>query len=192
MEIGSGAHPPPYPKCNGVEFHSTKTKDSNREAENYRVPECIILHLHVTYESVFKSFRTESIKKYTLTTINTRWEATQRVMVAKLTRLTHKIAIQLHLVVESCTIRNSRSRRSVRKLLDIVSYMAWLLEGKGQRQRSPCQKLSFVWRHHMDPKFSETFPQAIACRLNFVMRRLSTVEKPARTSKQTNSIYTKF
>jgi hypothetical protein len=31
-------------------------------------------------------------------------------MVAKLTRLTHNIAIQLYLVVESCTICNSRSR----------------------------------------------------------------------------------
>jgi hypothetical protein len=40
------------------------------------------------------------------------------VMTAKLTRLTHKIAIQLHLVVESCTICSSRSRRPVRKLLD--------------------------------------------------------------------------
>jgi hypothetical protein len=30
------------------------------------------------------------IMKYSLTTINTRFEATQRVVVAKLTRLTHK------------------------------------------------------------------------------------------------------
>jgi hypothetical protein len=37
-----------------------------------------------------------------ITIINTR-EATQRVMAAKLTRLTHKIAIQLYLVAESCT-----------------------------------------------------------------------------------------
>jgi hypothetical protein len=42
------------------------------------------------YEGVSRSFRTESITKYTLTTINTLWEATQRVMAAKLTRLTHK------------------------------------------------------------------------------------------------------
>jgi hypothetical protein len=34
-------------------------------------------------------------------------------MVAKVTTLTHKIAIQLHLVAESCTICSSRSRRSV-------------------------------------------------------------------------------
>jgi hypothetical protein len=39
-------------------------------------------------------------------------------MAAKLTRLTHKIAIQLHLVAESCTICNSLSWRPVRKLLD--------------------------------------------------------------------------
>jgi hypothetical protein len=69
------------------------------------------------YEGVSKSFRTESITKYTLTTINTRWEATQRVMAAKLARLTHKIAIQLHLVAQSCTICSSHcSRRPVRRL----------------------------------------------------------------------------
>jgi len=45
-------------------------------------------------------------------------------MAAKLTRVTHKIAIQPHLVTESCTICNSRSRRPVRKLLDKPSYAA--------------------------------------------------------------------
>jgi len=50
------------------------------------------------YDGVSKSFRTETIEKYTLTTINTRWEATQGIITAKLTTLTHKIAIQLHLV----------------------------------------------------------------------------------------------
>jgi hypothetical protein len=44
-------------------------------------------------------------------------------MAAKLTRLTHKIAIQLHLVAESCTVCSSRSRRPVPKLLDTPSYM---------------------------------------------------------------------
>jgi len=43
-------------------------------------------------------------------------------MVAKLTRLIHKIAIQLYLVAESCTICSSSSRRPVRKLLDTPSY----------------------------------------------------------------------
>jgi hypothetical protein len=61
------------------------------------------------------------ITKYTLTTINTHWKATQMIMAAKLTRLTHKIAIQLHIVAESCTICSSRSRRPVRKLLDTPS-----------------------------------------------------------------------
>jgi hypothetical protein len=69
-----------------------------------------------------QNFRSEFITKYTLTTINTRWEAAQRVMAAKFTRLTHKIAIKLQLVAESCTICCSRSRRSVRKLLDIPFY----------------------------------------------------------------------
>jgi hypothetical protein len=43
-------------------------------------------------------------------------------MAAKLTRVTHKIAIQLHLVAESCTVCSSRSRRPVRKLLDTPSH----------------------------------------------------------------------
>jgi hypothetical protein len=43
-------------------------------------------------------------------------------MAAKLTRRTHKIAIQLHLVAESCTICSSRSWRPVRKHLDTPSY----------------------------------------------------------------------
>jgi hypothetical protein len=75
-----------------------------------------------TYECASKCLRTESITKYKLITINTRWEATQWVTEAKRTRLTHKIAIQLHLVTESCTICSSRSRRPVWKLLDTRSY----------------------------------------------------------------------
>jgi hypothetical protein len=44
-------------------------------------------------------------------------------MAAKLTRLTHKIAIQLHLVAESCTIYSSRSGQPVQKFLDTLSYL---------------------------------------------------------------------
>jgi hypothetical protein len=44
-------------------------------------------------------------------------------MAAKLIRLTHTIAIQLHLVAESCTICSSRSWRPVQKLLDTPSYV---------------------------------------------------------------------
>jgi len=45
-----------------------------------------------------------------------------KVSAAKLTRLTHKIAIQLLLGAESCAICSSRSRRPVQKLLDSPSY----------------------------------------------------------------------
>jgi hypothetical protein len=78
-------------------------------------------HICRIYEGVSKSSRTESITKYMLTTINTRWEATKRVMAAKLTRPTHKTAIQLHLEAEGSTICSSRPRRPVRKLLDTSS-----------------------------------------------------------------------
>jgi len=47
--------------------------------------------------------------------------ATQRVMAAKFTTITHKIAIQMHLEAESCTICSPRSSRPVRKLLDTLS-----------------------------------------------------------------------
>jgi hypothetical protein len=63
------------------------------------------------------------VMKYKLTSTNTHWEATKRVMAAKLTRLTHKIAIQLHLVAERCIIRSSRSKRPVRKLFDTPAYV---------------------------------------------------------------------
>jgi len=43
-------------------------------------------------------------------------------MAAKLTRLTHKIAVHLHVVAESCTICSSGSRRPVRGLLDVPSF----------------------------------------------------------------------
>jgi hypothetical protein len=43
-------------------------------------------------------------------------------MVAKLIRTIQKIAIQLHLVAESCTICSSRSRWPVRELSDTPSY----------------------------------------------------------------------
>jgi hypothetical protein len=78
-----------------------------------------------TYGVITKSFRTESIRKCTITFGTTRWEATKMVMAAELTRLTHQIAIQLHLVTKSSTICSSRSRRPVRKLLDTPSYVLY-------------------------------------------------------------------
>jgi hypothetical protein len=56
----------------------------------------------LSYEGLSQSFQTESITKWTK--INTRCETTQKVMATELTRLTHKIAIQLYLVAESCTM----------------------------------------------------------------------------------------
>jgi hypothetical protein len=44
-------------------------------------------------------------------------------MAAELTRLTHKIAIQLRLMAESCTVCSSRSRRPVRTLLYTHMYL---------------------------------------------------------------------
>jgi len=60
--------------------------------------------ISATYEGISKSFRTESIMKYKLTFGITRCCPLQRVMAAKLTRLTHKIAMRLLLVSESCNI----------------------------------------------------------------------------------------
>jgi len=76
--------------------------------------------MKATHEGVSKRFRTESIMK--TTTINTHKEATQSVMAVKLTRLTHKITIQLHLIAESYTLCSSRSTRPVRKLSDTPLY----------------------------------------------------------------------
>jgi hypothetical protein len=44
-------------------------------------------------------------------------------MAGKLSRLTHKITLQLHLVAESHTICSSCSRQPVQKLLDTPSYV---------------------------------------------------------------------
>jgi len=79
------------------------------------------------YEGVSKSFWTELITKYTLTAINT-WEATQKVMVAILKRLTHKMVIQLHLVAEGCIICSSCSRQPVGELLDTTIWRLWVEE----------------------------------------------------------------
>jgi hypothetical protein len=71
---------------------------------------------NVCLRGCIQKFPDWTVTKYMLTTINTRWEATQKVIAAELTRLTHKIATQLHLVAESCTICSSRSRRPDWKL----------------------------------------------------------------------------
>jgi hypothetical protein len=62
-------------------------------------------------------------------------------MAAKLTRLTHKIATQLQLVAESCTICSSPSRRPVWKLLDTPSYAQNL-------SLLQCRVLTFIISQH--------------------------------------------
>jgi hypothetical protein len=47
-------------------------------------------------------------------------------MAATVTRLTYKIAIQLNLMTEICTVCSSRSRRPVQKRLDTPSYIIHL------------------------------------------------------------------
>jgi len=100
------------------------------------------------FEDVSKSFRTESIKKYTLTFGITRWKATQRVMVAKLTTLTHIIAIKLYLMAERYIICSSRSRRPVRKFSDTPSYHKKFLPPK---RRTPSLHTSSPFRHSNHP-----------------------------------------
>jgi hypothetical protein len=55
--------------------------------------------------------------------------------VTKLTRVTHKIATQLHLAAESCTICISHSRQPVRKLLDTPSYCENTTVGRSEKGR---------------------------------------------------------
>jgi hypothetical protein len=75
-------------------------------------------------------------------------------MAAKLTGLTHKIAIQLHLVAESCIICSSRFRRPVRKLLDTPSaalckvHMALVRMNNGILVSNPTQDMCLC------PRFS--------------------------------------
>jgi hypothetical protein len=99
-------------------FFSTASTLSSKIYSFLLWPDKFYPDVQLMYEGVSKSFRTESITKYMLTKINIRLGATQRIMAAKLTRLTHKISIQLHLVAENYTICSSSPRRPVRKLLD--------------------------------------------------------------------------
>jgi hypothetical protein len=95
VQNGSDAHPASYPIGRGA--LSLGVKRPEREADHpppssVGVKECVELYLHsqyvfiawclvkhrdkftftILYEGVSKSFRTESIMKYALTTINTR------------------------------------------------------------------------------------------------------------------------
>jgi hypothetical protein len=84
-------------------------------------------------------------------TINTRWDTTQSVMVAKLTRPTHKIVIQLHLMAESCTICSSGSRRPVQKLLDTPSKHIYVSD------RFPFNSGSYSWIKIFNSTYAHVF-----------------------------------
>jgi len=75
----------------------------------------------------------------------TRWEAIKRVMAAKLTRLTLIIAIQPHLVADSCSVCSFRSRRPVGKLLDTLSYII----------------LNFSWKSSNHTTFQREIPSTV-------------------------------
>jgi len=59
-------------------------------------------------------------------------------MAAKPTRLTHKIAIQLHFVADSCTTCSSHSGRPVRKLLDTLSCVSLVVHLNDMVQSGVC------------------------------------------------------
>jgi hypothetical protein len=79
-------------------------------------------------------------------------------MAAKLTRLTHKMAIQLQPVAESCTICISRSRRPVRKLLDTPSYCKrYLIKSKNCNNATRCSYEDWAtWRPLISARHTET------------------------------------
>jgi hypothetical protein len=124
--------------------------------------------------------------KYMLTTINTRWEPIQMVMSAKLTRLTHKIAIQLQLGVESCIICSSRSRWPVRKHLDTPSYMRDLnfsRQWRFERTSSGFWRRVVLWYHHMAslPRRLRVESPLTACELRHRLRICHGLKLPNRT-----------
>jgi hypothetical protein len=112
---------------------------NNHTDDNFKTPQRINIEYMRHWRSLRvypKVFGLRPITKYTLTTINTRWEATVIVMAEKLTRLTHKITVQVHQVAGSCTICRSCSRRPVRKLLDTPSSYIWR-DGHCEALREP-------------------------------------------------------
>jgi hypothetical protein len=98
-------------------------------------------------------------------------------MCAKLTRLTHKIAIQLHLVAESCTICSSRSRRPVRKLLDTPSYKQSLLQTAFTKVKFKCGLFPNPQIHC---SFISTYLIFLFCRnLGNIVSIVTTASRPA-------------
>jgi len=73
--------------------------------------------VNTKYEGISKSFRIDNeMYAYNNKHLLRR---TQRVMAAKLTKLSYKTEQQLNLVADSSTVCSCPSRRPIRKLLDI-------------------------------------------------------------------------
>jgi len=83
-------------------------------------------------------------------------------MAAKLTTLTHRIAIQLHLVAEGYIICSSRSRRPVRKLKDTPSF--YQIDFTGEVTEESCVKReSFVFCVMPHAAISQVRKYAVFC-----------------------------
>jgi hypothetical protein len=132
-----------------------------------------------SYEGVSKRLWTESITKYTLTTVNTRWQAIQTVTAAKITRLTQKMAIQLHLVTESSTICSSRARRPVRKLLDTPCYLSVNRTMRNHKRKySHAKKTINLWRNLERGKRQDTQLRTQTLKKNWINEDWKWKRKP--------------
>jgi len=87
-------------------------------------------------------------------------------MAAKLTRRTHKIAVQLHLVAESCTICSSRSRWPVWKLSDytLIQFYSTPIEIP---IASHCEQTTFILTNSQDYIIPEQWQLKTVEKLSF-------------------------
>jgi hypothetical protein len=106
-------------------------------------------------------------------------------MATKFTRMTHKIAIRLHLVAESCTIRSSRSRRPVRKLLDIHPRI--IIE-----QRRDTASIEKMKMYDMSPFIKETSTGSGAKNRIHVPQVLHVLLRGFKISAQTLNLYVTY
>jgi hypothetical protein len=122
-----------------------------------RLAHKIAIQLHLVAESctICSSLSRRPVLKlldttsYTLTTINIRWEATQRIMAAKLNRLTHKIAIQLYVVTEM--VLRYRNSLSVWRMLHF-EYLGGIspVASNWYQRMTLTSFVIFLWERNLD------------------------------------------
>jgi hypothetical protein len=154
-----------YPSCNTVCSRKLIAIFTNRHAalRNPNHQEEVIY----CWVMIFRTRQLEGrIQKFpdwidneitTAVRINTHWEATQRVMEAKLTRLAHKIALQLHLVAENSTICRSLQAAS-------PETFRYILPWRWHRNKLHC----FLLYHHLSSLLLNSFcllPSSYSCPL---------------------------